>query len=105
MSEEMICNGLGKLVEVQKTVVISTAHISKEDDEKLKKESRTMDMPNLFVDDYGFGLNIKLDEDAVLDEYSEEFRYIYSCLLKSGFDYVKFDCDGPKLLHLKQFEW
>lgn len=89
--------------EILKALVVSTAHITKEDQQRLE----VGDFPvSMAADDYGYWLWAKV---SVLDIYNYGFsKHLVKLLtfaVDQGCDYLRLDCDGPDYDHLETFEW
>ena len=101
--------------EFQKTLVVSTAHISSTDNTALSVEgvSKKWDVPILIVDSfrYGFNIHIDLDKDEPKVEdgpnwpYSDALKKLIQLARSLDCDYLKLDRDGETYDGLETFDW
>ena len=108
--------------DIEKSLVISTGHITKADMENL-----TVTDPHPYpytVKETDYGVMIYITEDMELppreqsvefitdfeyedwmDEYSDEFMEILRIAKEQGCSWVHFDCDGTQYESLRLFDW
>jgi len=101
--------------EIQKTLVVSTAHISSADNTALSVEgvSKKWDVPVLIVDPFSYGfyiyVNLDKDEPRVEDKtdwpYSKALKKLIQLARKLGCPYLKLDRDGETYEGLETFDW
>jgi len=97
--------------EVEKTMVFSTAHISKEQASKLNMESLKPESSfRFYIDPYEYGYLIHISELEDFEDLKDVagLENIYRILViaqRSGCSYIKLDCDGPVYDHLPTFDW
>lgn len=99
-----------KTYEFLKVIVFSTAHISKEDDDKLRTGTT-----EVVAYEYEFGYWIHIPSDAF------EFKDMLTNMKRTGFtdgfiklfkianeqkcQFLRLDCDGPEHDELQKYEW
>jgi len=91
--------------EMHKIVVVSTAHIRKEDNDLLG--SSDCQISN-YPFEYGYFVYLTEDETAnslVNRGFSPEFAEVYLAATKYGAQYMQLDCDGQTYDEFKSFEW
>ena len=98
-------------LEFEKTIVVSTAHISQKDNELLKIEAEHIgDLLVVYHYDYGFRIftGTPIDElvtQEVINKYSSTFCALLRIAEKNNCDWLKLDCDGSLIEGLKRFYW
>ena len=91
---------------VFKVLDISTAHMSKEDSQKLQAEADNGHAPVYELRDYGFLVYVgEIEENWPDDEMSSAFRKVLDSAKELGCDYVRFDRDGREYAELEKFNW
>jgi len=91
--------------ESHKIVVVSTAHISRKDNELLRIADYGLSVYPL---EYGYFVYLSKDETAKsIDQngYSSGFAKVYLEAAKSGAKYMQLDCDGPTYDEFETFDW
>jgi len=98
--------------EIEKSMVFSTAHITKDDNEKLEVEATTNSTPILVVYRYEYGFLIFVHPDKedgefelIKEHYSQELFDLVKLAHDNKCTYLKLDCDGQEFKHLKTFDW
>jgi hypothetical protein len=96
-------------LEIEKTLVVSTGHVTKRDMERLRAVSQDL-YPSMYllVLDGGPFVSVYLcGEDEALGSMSPAFRELFSWAKQhqEGFTYLKLDADGPVLEGFQTFEW
>ena len=101
-------------LEIEKTLVLSTAHITKKDDNLLQKCSNSTqdELPPLVVDIIQCGCKVLVNAndfgvylEDIIRLFSEGFvkclmlAYVYDCT------WLNLDADGPILDFLPQYNW
>lgn len=103
-------------LEVEKTLVISTAHISKEVDSYFYRIIQESIIPSILVHDFEYGWIVYVPtNDDDFDEhvkqidsefiFDESFRKIFMFAHSLNFNFIKIDRDGPISSHFKQHDW
>lgn len=96
--------------EIYKTFICSTAHIRKEDSDRLDKNKSDF----LMFDLYPFGWNIIIDpsykeegfkKNFIEDGFSEEFYNILITAEELGCNRLCLDKDGSEYEELPKFDW
>jgi hypothetical protein len=109
-------NEINKL-EIEKTLVISTSHISENDYREVNKQAegdntKAMKYPYLMVENHSFGFVIILGDAndipetirLVREDFSDAFANILSLASSLEVDNVRFDHDGQEYDFLPTFE-
>ena len=89
---------------IEKTLVISTGHITEKDiyilDHKNEYSSTVIQHPN------GYGTIIHIHSDIkISSNFSKEFKNIIKIALNLNCQWINFDCDGEIYEELPLFEW
>jgi hypothetical protein len=98
--------------ETEKNLVMSTVHISEQDDKRLKnREECPLVVYNY---EYGYIIYVDLNEKSDFDEtiqqcenhgFSTGFIDLMKLARTNECAYLKLDCDGPEYKHLTRYEW
>ena len=105
--------------EIEKNLVISTAHIPEEDFLKAEKQAQNdrskvfNGYPELMVENHTYGVIVILGSSdkrsdmiqALRKDFSEAFCNVLSLASSMELDNVKFDADGPEYDCLPTFGW
>ena len=93
-------------LEIYKTLVLSTAHISYKDDIKLR-DSSIQYFVAYNLDDYGWLIYVDKEYlDAVdIHSFSKGMRKSIKLAQKNKCSYLKFDRDGNTVDKLPQYDW
>lgn len=100
--------------EIQKMLIVSTAHISKDDNEILGTFGEPDGPMCLIVDPYPYGYIVWIGTYSGDEEYpgqikdeglSDEFISLMELAEQLGCEYLKLDRDGPIYDDLPTFEW
>ena len=92
--------------EIERTLVLSTCHMTKEDEELLERD----DLQNVGYDPYEFGYRIYISDDpeyrlaTKLDGFSIAFQDLIELAHAKGCQWLRLDGDGPIMDNLQQFE-
>lgn len=103
-------------LEIERVLVISTAHISKAVDSHFHKITQESIIPSILVHDFEYGWIVyvptndddfdehieRIDNEATFDE---SFRKLFIFANSLNFNLIKFDVDGPVSSHFKQHDW
>ena len=98
-------------LEIEKTLVISTGHISLEDNEKLAFASRGYDTESFIVHphDNGFKIQVNLffseDLEQMYAGFSSGFVKCMMFAFINDCTCINFDSDGPSFDFLPKYEW
>ena len=92
--------------EYEKTLVLSTAHISRLDNEAILSD----DSLSCMSTDYAHIVMVDKDSRSQIKTlksygFSNAFLNIIRFARKNGCQYIKFDCDGPVMDQLTKFDW
>ena len=93
-------------LEIEKSLIVSTAHISKEDGKLLD----AIDVGHLIVDKYSFGWRVLVgDDDLDITDISSKFSqgFIAAVIFTKthGCEWLQLDSDGPEYECLGTYEW
>jgi hypothetical protein len=98
--------------EIERNLVVSTGHISQEDDVLLTDEAETNLTPDLVVYKYEYGYLIyisdpldELIEGRIKKNYTEAFVNLLKLAKEQKCSYLKLDCDGQIYDNLPTFDW
>jgi len=98
--------------EIEKSLVVSTAHISEQDKDHLETEAETNTAPTLVVYKYEYGYIIfvgssieEIIDDGLTETYSLALCNLIKLAKDNGCTYLKLDCDGIIYEDLKTFDW
>ena len=104
-----------QFIKTNSVVEMSTGHMRKEDDDRLRASIRRNDrgerdnsaLPMLAENDYGWMVWIdqSSEEEAKVGGMSKEFRAVIRFAQKLNFDWVRFDRDGDHIDGLPVFDW
>lgn len=91
-------------------LVLSTRHMSQDDNELLKSESRDEDVlvPTLLADAAEGGWYIHISDDAdeqASDAISDELKATIFTARRLGYQYLRFDCDAPVIKNFPIGKW
>jgi len=99
-------------MEIERSLVVSTAHISADDNEKLANEAEMNTTPSLVVYTYQYGFLIYTGSpiDELIDEnvqirYSEALSNLLRLAKRENCQYLKIDCDAQIYPDLEVFDW
>jgi len=99
-------------MEIERSLVVSTAHITKADNIKLEIESSTNSAPSLVVYRYEFGFLIytgspidELIDKDVHERYSHALSNLLRLAKRENCQYLKLDCDAQIYPDLEVFNW
>ena len=93
--------------EIERTLVLSTTHITREDDALLERE----DLVNTTYDPYEFGVRVFISNDPAyrlatrLGGFSVAFQDLIELAHAKGCSWLRLDSDGPVMDNLKTFDW
>ena len=89
---------------IEKTLVISTGHISKND---MRLLDNTKEYPSTIIQHPGgYGTIIHISSDIIIpNDFSSEFKEIINIALKLNCRWINFDCDGDIYKELPMFNW
>ena len=101
--------------EQQRVAVVSTAHIRREDDERLRAmahDHRLHDDTRFIVAEYHGGYLVRVfdnpaqeAEEAAKPGLSEEAQALIRLAAEEGFHWLRLDRDGPEIGGLPTFDW
>jgi len=97
-------------LEFQKILVLSTAHLTEEDNDFLSNEEYSENL-DCVIDEtpYGWMVHISKNKDELFSEVhrllSENFRKAMELAFINDCDWVRFDCDGNVVEELKSYDW
>jgi hypothetical protein len=97
-------------LEVEKSLVVSTGHITEADAKALERAAKNPER-DLLVNAEDEWIMVHLDtmrqDDADLDNLSRAFHKMvkFGANRSEGFAYIKFDADGPVLEGFRVFDW
>ena len=87
-------------------LVVSSAHVTKRDDELLKVHAAMPSLGGPIVYASEHWLLVYLNQEEELEKFSRDFRRLYSwALALTLFTYIKLDSDGPLLERFPTHEW
>ena len=87
-------------------VVLSTAHISKHDNEILIELTSGGNYEGIISTEYGYSIYDNPEfRTHVLNKLSPEAQLNLMALFDAGFDHVVLDCDGDVVPELTQWDW
>lgn len=100
----------------EKVCVISTAHLTKKDVERLDaiQKMEAKHLPRIQPHQYGWMIFLPAmgnqERETQLDElrkagFGREFVHLYGMALDQGFSILDFDSDGAALAGLPQHDW
>jgi DNA-binding GntR family transcriptional regulator len=104
-------------VERQSVAMLSTAHITRNDDALLRQialRQRQNDVGfGLIVAEYNGGWLVRVPRISFVEQMrkmeemglSSAFQNLISLASAQDFDWLRLDCDGPVLEHLPVFDW
>jgi len=99
-------------LEIQKTLVVSTAHMTERDDVLLDEYIRNPPSTSLTVDkvDFGWKIHVETFTESPINIFKElGFSDGFVKCILLGFindcEWVNFDCDGPIYYFLPRYEW
>ena len=99
-------------MEIERSLVVSTAHISADDNEKLANEAEMNTTPSLVVYRYEFGFLIytgspidELIDKDVQERYSDALSNLLRLAKRENCQYLKLDCDAQTYPDLEVFDW
>jgi hypothetical protein len=100
--------------EIMKCLVVSTSHISMEDDKKLTNHETGVEIVviigSLIVDTSPFGHRIHVDYspkwvDSLKKDFSEGFIQLLELAIELEVDEISIDSDGPTYPNLPVYDW
>lgn len=101
--------------EIERNLVVSTGHITKEDDKLLRNavEDPSQCLLTLYGHEYGYYIHVGDDEQIVKgtvnqslkEGYSEDFTNLLLCAFKLKAHFLKLDSDGTIYEDLPIHEW
>jgi hypothetical protein len=98
--------------EIMKCLVVSTSHISMEDDKKLTNQEIDVEIinPSLIVDTAPVGHLIKVDNspnwvESLKKDFSEGFIKLLELAIELEVDEISIDTDGPEYPNLPVYDW
>jgi len=95
--------------EIQKVLVASTGHISREDSELLKTDSDSLSSECMLINEFEHGFTIFISDEKNEDspdwKYSDALKKLIKLARELDCRYLKLDCDGLLYDDLEQFEW
>jgi len=102
-----------KTVQIDKTLVLSTAHFTDDDNSILARFARAhTDSPDSsahFVIDFGYGYIVWVNSDGDFSEYAGKLSPAFICALrfahKQKVEWVRFDRDANTVEGLPTFDW
>ncbi len=101
----MSINTLTKF-EIQKILVISTAHITLKDNKHLEYDAIFPDKAKLIVDKFNYGYYICVSNNPIKNEfYSDAVWNLIQLAKDQGCQYLKLDRDGQIYNELEKFDW
>lgn len=100
--------------EVERVMVVSTSHVTKNDMDLLEKGET-----NVVAYNYEFGSFVVISVDFISANFSTEdmakairkdgftgaFLFLYTVAKAKGFQMIRLDCDGPVYDDLPKFDW
>ena len=98
-------------LEIEKNLVVSTGHISKDDNDRLETDSSSNLTPDLVIYKYQYGFFIfisdELEEsiDRLRSNYTEALCNLLTLAKANGCRYLKLDRDGQTFPELPVFDW
>lgn len=92
-----------KELEIEKTLVVSTGHMTEQDDKLLYHEKNILN----HRDECWVVIHLGSTQDCTLEEYSSSFREMiaFASSHEEGFQYLKLDADGPILEGFPTYDW
>lgn len=97
--------------EIEKVLVLSTAHITKTDNTILLRNKRSRNPDKLTVYHYEYGYSIYVGDvtdrirEASENGLSKEFQALLKLAHSLKCKYLDLDCDGLVMDNLPQFSW
>lgn len=98
-------------IEIEKTLVVSTGHITEEDMEKLDGEADDDSHESLLARVYEEGIIVFVGTEEDMAKRAEDrgfgegLQKVLVLARNKGCHYLRLDCDGPILEGYKTYDW
>lgn len=99
-----------KFPEIQTMAIVSSKHISEEDNDKLELAGQGMlnniHFPVVHKYEYGYFIHISTEEDnQVYEGLSTQLLQMIQNAKEQGMQFLRVDQDGPEIKELEIFDW
>lgn len=91
-------------LEIDRTLVCSTSHLTQEDSQALFNEST--DLVVYIMDEYGWMILARpLEKEQGEQNHSDNLEKLLEFARKNDCDWIRFDCDADEIEGMDTFEW